>query len=161
MNQRFEQLLRKMDTMGSSPGDTAGGGEDLSWAAPLDGVWHAPPAFTKKDAGKTISFSPLTWPLMRQLQHTEQVSRGLADANAAGFPTVKWNPAYGCPVPLSLVTLTDAAGGATEKRLVSWQGEWSKDGRGGTFAKLLDARCSSIVDNAWPRAPPLAACVSL
>ena len=159
MNQRFvssfEQVLRKMDTMGSSSNET--GGDDLSWAAPLDGVWHAPPAFTKADQGKSISFSPVTWPIMRQLQHVEKVSRGQADPNEDGYPAVKWNPAYSCHAPLSLVTLTDARGGATEERLISWQGEWSKDGNGGTFAKLLDARfTSSSLEECMSRAFSLA-----
>jgi preprotein translocase subunit Sec61beta len=135
MNQRFDELLRKVEDS-STKSVTK---HDLSWAAPLDKVWHAPPAFTKADEQKLVTFSPVTWALMRELKHAEAVSRNMEDVGGTGTPLVQWDERFGCRVALSMVTLSDVRrGGVEETRLVCWQGEWSKDGKGGTFAKVFD-----------------------
>lgn len=144
LNQRFDQLLRRVDTIGSNGADIDVSAVNLSWASALDKVWHAPPAFTKADVGKTVTFSPLTWPLMHHLQQSEKELRGTAGEGGEelGYPSVEWDEQYahGCHVALSLVTLSKPGTSTAEdeQRLVSWQGVWSVDGRGGTFAKVLD-----------------------
>lgn len=138
MNQRFDQLMQQV----ANVEDKKLASDDMKWAAPLDKVWHAPPAFTKADVGKTIKFEPMTWAIMRHLWRNEIKSRGSdvkdSSDDVDASLEIRWDEAYGCHVALSLVTLSNSNGTEVEQRLVCWQGEWSKDGSGGTFAKIHD-----------------------
>ena len=125
--------------------------KDLSWSAALDKVWYAMPAFTAQDVGSTVRFSDETWELMRLLNRSEMESDQMGDEREE-TTRLGWDKKFGCEAKLTIVTFYKGSSAPVE-RLVSWQGEWSFDGIGGTFAKILDSTRSRAVTAAVQKAP--------
>lgn len=129
INQRIDLVLRRITDVqqqGSKAPETDLEQylDDLSWSAPLDKIWHAPPAFTAADHGSTVVFSSHTWPLQKRLHRLTE--NALGGGGQAADKLLEGRPA------LATATIT-RPNGSREERMLAWRGDWS--GETGGFAK--------------------------